>query len=92
MSDNRIVYGLLKEYGVDTSNLSPKEAWELLKKIKKNNEKSANNAISWKNDKGAIYYKPNTPYEAITADELRRQKRLKNSSVKKQVNTLVSSD
>ena len=34
MSDNRIVYGLLKEYGVDTSNLSPKEAWGILKDIK----------------------------------------------------------
>lgn len=32
MADNRVAYGLAKKYGIDTSGMSPKEAWEALKK------------------------------------------------------------
>ena len=31
MANNRIAYGLAKEYGIDTSGKSPKEVWEALK-------------------------------------------------------------
>ena len=30
--DNRIAYGLAKRYGIDTSNMSPREVWQALKK------------------------------------------------------------
>ena len=31
MANNRVAYGLAKEYGIDTSGKSPKEVWEALK-------------------------------------------------------------
>ena len=31
MANNRVAYGLAKEYGIDTTGKSPKEVWEALK-------------------------------------------------------------
>lgn len=32
MADNRVAYGLAKKYGIDTTDMSPKEIWEALRK------------------------------------------------------------
>ena len=31
MADNRIAYGIAKEHGIDTKDMSPKQVWEALK-------------------------------------------------------------
>jgi hypothetical protein len=53
MANNKIAYGLAKEYGIDTKGMSPKEVWEALKEKGVSNEQAS--------------YRQNTSYDEITA-------------------------
>ena len=41
MANNKIAYGLAKEYGIDTKGMSPKEVWEALKEKGVSNEQAS---------------------------------------------------
>ena len=41
MANNRIAYGLAKQYGIDTTGMSPKDVWEALKGKGINQDNSA---------------------------------------------------
>ena len=50
MADNRVAYGLAKRYGIDTTGMSPKEVWEVLRKKGITEENVSDGAYDSKSD------------------------------------------
>ena len=78
MANNKIAYGLAKEYGIDTKGMSPKEVWEALKEKGVSNEQAS--------------YRQNTSYDEISGKDVKEMPKVDKTAEKTSSNKTEDQD